>query len=461
MRTLIAGGTVVAATGSHAADVLVEDGKILRVMGPGTDPEPVDRVIDATDRLVIPGGVDAHTHMELPVSGTVSSDDWETGTRAALAGGTTTIVDYAGQTRGSSLRAGLDEWMARADGRSHADYGFHMMVTDVRPETLAEFADMVEAGVTSFKLFTAYPGVLYSDDGKIFQAMQKAAENGSMIMMHAENGIAIDVLRDRAVARGETDPIFHLVTRPPSLEAEAVHRVIALADVAGCPLVIVHISSADALHEVMLGRDHGVDVFAETCPQYLWLAIEDLPSGFDAARYVCSPPLRWRQEGHQDTLWSGIGSGRVDLVATDHCPFTWAQKEAGRGDFRKIPNGLGSVEHRIDLVHQGVVDGRISLDRWVDVCSTTPARLAGLHPRKGAIVPGADADLVVYDPGAVHVLGAETHHMHIDFSVYEGIEVTGRVETVLLRGEVVVEDGEPVDGPPAGRFLRRGPNQLV
>ncbi len=460
MRTLITGGIVVTASAAYPAEVLIDGERIAEVATPGAVSGTVDRTIDATDRYVLPGAVDAHTHMELPVSGTVSSDDFVSGTIAAAFGGTTTIVDYAGQTRGSTLAAGLTEWMQRADGRSVVDFGFHMMVTDVHPGTLREFGEMVEAGVTTFKLFTAYPGTNYSDDGQILAAMQRAAKLDATVMMHAENGIAIDVLRAQAMERGETDPIFHLVTRPASLEAEAVHRMVALAEIAECRLVIVHISSADALHEVVLGRDRGVPVYAETCPQYLVLGIDDLPSGFDAAKYVCSPPLRWHQEGHQETLWAGIGTGRVDLVATDHCPFTWTQKQAGVGDFTKIPNGLGSVEHRLDLVYQGVVDGRFSTSRWVEVCATAPAQLAGIYPRKGTIAPGSDADLVIYDPNRRHTLGASSHHMNIDFSVFEGMEVTGGVDCVLSRGEVIVEDGTWIGNPGRGRFLARGSNQL-
>ncbi|MFO7548546.1 MAG: dihydropyrimidinase [Acidimicrobiia bacterium] len=461
MRTLISGGTVVTAAAAHPADVLVADGTIAAVALPGSHDWHPDRVIDATGRYVIPGGVDMHTHMELPVSGTVSSDDFETGTRAAAWGGTTTIVDYAGQTRGRTLAEGLEAWKARAAGRACIDYGFHMMVTDVNPATLAEMATMIDEGVTTFKLFTAYPGTNYSDDGRILEAMFAAADLGATIMMHAENGIAIDVLRARALERGETDPLFHLVTRPASLEAEAVHRVVTLAEVAECPLVVVHISSADALDEVIRGRDRGLPVFAETCPQYLVLGIDDLPPGFDAARFVCSPPLRWRQEGHQETLWAEIGTGRVDAVATDHCPFTWEQKQAGLGDFTRIPNGVGSVEHRMDLLHQGVVDGRISLTTWIDVACTTPARLTGLYPRKGTIAPGSDADLVVYDPTVPRVLGAASHHMNVDYSVYEGMAVTGRAEAVLLRGEPVIQDGSFVGRPSAGSYLERGPNALA
>jgi dihydropyrimidinase len=463
MRTLIRGGTVVSSSEVVVADVLIDGEVIAGVAAPDAHgwAETVEHTIDASGRYVLPGGVDIHTHLELPVSGTVSSDDVTSGTRAALIGGTTTVVDYAGQTRGGSLQDGFDAWSARTEGRSCIDYGFHLMVTDVNDRSLLEMPKLVDQGVSSFKLFTAYPGVNYSDDGRLLEAMQVAADLGATVMMHAENGIAIDVLRAQAVARGDTDPIHHLLTRPASLEAEAVHRSVVLAEIAGCSLVVVHISSADALRAVVTGRDRGLPVFAETCPQYLWLGIEDVPDGFDAARFVCSPPLRWRREGHQAELWDGVSAGRVDVVATDHCPFTWEQKQAGRGDFTRIPNGIGTIEHRLDLLHQAVVEGRLSPTRWVEVCSTAPAKLAGLHPRKGAIAPGSDADVVIYDPGAEHRLSAATHHMHIDYSVYEGTLVTGRTETVLLRGEVVVEDGRHVGRPGDGRYLPRGPNTLA
>ena len=466
-RTLIANGTVVTAAAASDADVVIEGEHIIGVVAPGTaqglvaDDGGFDRILDATGRYVIPGGVDMHTHMELPVSGTVSSDTYASGTRAAAMGGTTTIVDYAGQTRGSTLREGLEAWRTRAEGNASIDYGFHMMVTDVHAGTLAEFAEMMHEGVTTFKLFTAYPGVNLSDDRQILEAMQAAGSIGATIMMHAENGIAIDALRDQAVARGDTDPIHHLLTRPASMESEAVHRVVALAEIARCPLVIVHISSQDAFAEAVVARDRGLPVFAETCPQYLWLGLEDVPDGFDAAKFVCSPPLRRWTEGHQAALWAGVASGRMDAVATDHCPFTWEQKEAGRDDFRKIPNGLGVVEHRVDLVYQGVVEGWVPLTRWIDVIAETPAKISGLYPRKGTIAPGSDADVVIYDPASSQTLSAETHHMNLDYSVFEGARVGGRVEAVLLRGEVIVEDGAFVGREGGGQYLIRGTNALV
>lgn len=461
MRTLISNGTVVTAAAASDADVVIDGEHIVGIVAPGTESGGFDRVIDATGRYVIPGGVDMHTHMELPVSGTTSSDTFATGTRAAAIGGTTTIVDYAGQTRGSTLEAGLAEWRQRADGHAYIDYGFHMMVTDVHAGTLAEFPTMMHEGVTTFKLFTAYPGVNLSDDRQILEAMQTAASIGATIMMHAENGIAIDALRDQAVERGDTDPIHHLLTRPASMESEAVHRVVALAEIARCPLVIVHISSQDAFAEAVVGRDRGLPVFTETCPQYLWLSLEDVPDGFEAAKFVCSPPLRRRSEGHQAALWSGLANGRMDVVATDHCPFTWEQKESGRGDFRMIPNGLGVVEHRVDLVYQGVVEGWIPLTRWIDVIAETPAKLSGLYPRKGTLAPGSDADVVIYDPASSQTLSADTHHMNIDYSVFEGTQIGGRVETVVQRGDVIVDSGEFVGKEGRGRYLVRGTNALV
>lgn len=458
MATLISNGTVVTASYVSDADVIIEDERIISVVERGGGGDEFDHVIDASGRYVIPGGVDMHTHMELPVSRTTSSDTYATGTRAAAIGGTTTIIDYAGQTRGSTLKAGLTEWMARAEGQSYIDYGFHMMVTDVHEGTLAEFAEMVDQGVTTFKLFTAYPGVNLSDDRQILEAMQAAASLGATIMMHAENGIAIDALRDQAAARGDTDPIHHLLTRPASMEAEAVNRVTALAEIAGCSLVIVHISSQDAFAEAVVARDRGLPVFAETCPQYLWLSEEDLPEGFEAAKFVCSPPLRRRAEGHHAALWAGIRTGRVDAVATDHCPFTWSQKEAGRGDFRLIPNGLGVVEHRVDLVHEGVVEGWIPLTRWVDVIAETPAKLSGIYPKKGTIAPGSDADIVIYNPNAPHTLSAETHHMNLDYSVFEGAEMSGRVESVLLRGSTIYHDGHFTGELGSGKYLHRDTN---
>lgn len=441
-RTLIRGGLVVTAADEVHADVLIDDGRIAALAAHGTtvaEGWTADRVIDATGKYVLPGGVDAHTHMELPFGGTFASDTFETGTRAAAWGGTTTIVDFAVQTRGRALREGLDAWYAKADGNCAIDYAFHMILSDVNESSLKEMDLLVEEGVTSFKLFMAYPGVFYSDDGQILRAMQRSASNGGLIMMHAENGIAIDVLVEQALARGERDPRHHGEVRKVLLEAEATHRAIQLARVAGAPLYVVHVSAEEAVAELAAARDKGLPVFGETCPQYLFLSTDNLAEpDFEGAKYVCSTPLRPRE--HQAALWRGLRTDDLQVVSTDHCPFCFTgQKDLGRGDFSKIPNGLPGVENRMDLLHQAVVDGHITRRRWIDIACAAPARMFGLYPKKGTLAPGADADVVVYDPHAVQTLSAETHHMNVDYSAYEGRTVTGQVETVLSRGRVVVD----------------------
>ena len=457
-RVLVEGGTVVTAQGAGAADVVVDDGRVAALLAPGSFPVPGEiRRIDASGKLVVPGGVDVHTHMESPVGGTHSSDTFFTGTRAAAYGGTTTIVDFAIQPRKGSAREGLETWMGRAEGHCAIDFGFHMILSDVNDAVLEEMHGLVVDGVTSFKLFMAYPGVFYSDDGQILRAMQAASANGAVVMIHAENGIAIDVLVAQALARGLGEPRMHGESRPPALEGEATHRAIVLASVADCPLYIVHLSAMEALAEVAAARDAGRPVFAETCPQYLFLDASLMAQpGFEGAKYVCSPPIR--EAAHHEALWRGLGTDDLSVVATDHCPFCMKdQKELGRGDFSKIPNGLPGVEHRMDLVYQGVVAGRLSLARWVEITSTAPARLFGLYPQKGSLLPGADADLVVYDPQRRHTLSVESHHMAVDYSAYEGTELTGGVDTVLSRGEVVVEHGEFKGREGRGRFISRGP----
>lgn len=452
-RTLITGGTVITAADEMAVDVLV-DGE--RVVALGLDqPWTADTVIDATGRYVIPGGVDGHTHMEMPFGGTTAADTFETGTRAAAWGGTTTIVDFAIQPVGGALREGLDAWHAKAEGECAIDYGFHMIMSDVNAGSLKEMETLVGEGVSSFKLFMAYPGVLYSDDGQVLRAMQKGAETGGLILMHAENGIAIDVLVEQALARGNTDPRFHGVVRHALLEAEATNRAIRLAEVAGSPVYIVHLSSTEALDEVTRARDRGVNAFAETCPQYLYLSTDDLARpGFEGAKYVCSTPLR--PQDHQAALWRGLRTDDLSVVSTDHCPFCFTgQKDLGVGDFSKIPNGLPGVETRMDLLHQAVLDGHIGRRRWIELACATPARMFGLYPRKGTIAPGSDADIVVYDPARQHVLSARTHHMNVDYSCYEGMTVTGRADTVLSRGRVIVDRGEYLGRKGDGQFLRR------
>ncbi len=456
MRTLITNGTIVTADGSYIADVLVDGETIAQI---GRDPAgasvTADEVLDATGRYVIPGGIDVHTHMELPFGGTSAVDTFESGTRAAAFGGTTTIVDFAVQTRGKSLREGLDAWHAKAEGNAVVDYGFHMIMSDVTDDSLSEMDQLVAEGVPDFKLFTAYPGVFYSDDGAVFRAMQQTARNGGLIMMHAENGMAIDVVAAETVAAGTTDPIGHGLARKAVFEGEATNRVIRLAEAAEAPVYIVHLSSREALGEVRSARDRGARVFAETCPQYLFLSLDDLGNGFEGAKYVCSPPLRTRD--HWDELWTGLIKDDLQLVATDHCPFDFhGQKELGRGDFRKIPNGLPGVEDRLDLLHDGgVLAGRISKERWVEITSTAPARLFGLYPWKGLVAVGSDADLVIYDPNRRRTISAATHHSAVDYSCYEGRVVQGASDVVMSRGSVVVRNGEFTGRAGHGRFVKR------
>lgn len=467
MSTLISGGTVVSPTGAHPADVLVDGETIAALFAPGrTEGVTAERVVDATGKYVIPGAVDAHTHMEFPFGGTASSDTFATGTRAAAYGGTTTIIDFAVQRTGEIVQDRLSAWHTKADGNCYIDYAFHMILGGVDSDALKAMDQLVaDEGITSFKLFMAYPGVLYSDDAQILLAMQRARDNGAMIMMHAENGIAIDVVARQALDRGHTDPIYHGLTRPAALEAEATNRAIALASVAtDCPLYIVHLSASEALSAVAAARDKGRNVFAETCPQYLYLTLEDQlgAPGFEGAKWVCSTPLRSKDEPHQHDLWQGLRTNDLSIVSTDHCPFCFKdQKELGIGDFSKIPNGIGGVEHRVDLLYQGVADGKLSLQRWVETIATTPARMFGLYPRKGIIAPGSDADIVLYDPNGHTRISVETHHMNMDYSAYEGYEVAGKVETVFSRGEIVVSDNTFHGHQGRGQYLQRGLSQYL
>ena len=469
MKTLIRGGSVVTPQGIQAMDVLVDGETIAALLAPGLTSEAmagsVDRVIDAAGKYVVPGGIDAHTHMELPFGGTFASDTFETGTRAAAWGGTTTIIDFAVQRYGERVQDGLAAWHAKADGNCLVDYAFHQIIGGVDDDSLKAMDELVDEGITSFKLFMAYPGVFYSDDGQILRAMQQARNNGSMIMMHAENGIAIDVLVAQALARGETTPIYHGLTRPWETEEEATHRAIMLARLTGAPLYIVHMSAKQAVQTLQEARDLGINVFGETCPQYLYLSLEENlgAPGFEGAKWVCSTPLRSRAEGHQDELWRYLRTNDLSIVSTDHCPFCFKeQKELGIGDFSKIPNGIGSVEHRMDLIYQGVVEGKLSVERWVELCSTTPARMFGLYPRKGVIAPGSDADIVVYDPNGHTSIGVDkTHHMNMDHSAWEGFEIDGHVDVVLSRGEVLVDDQGFHGTKGRGRFLKRDLSQYL
>ena len=470
MKTLIQNGTVVTHAGRMEADVLIDGETVVGIAAHGSHGWTADRVIDAAGRYVFPGGVDVHTHMELPFGGTFASDDFESGTRAAAWGGTTTIVDFAVQTIGEPMMAGYETWREKADGRCAIDYGFHMIVSDVNEQSLKEMDILMGDGVTSFKLFMAYPGVLYSNDGQIFMAMQKAAENGATIMMHAENGIVIDVLREQAIKRGETDPIYHAITRPPITEAEATHRAIAYAELAGCPLYVVHMSADEAVAEVALARDRGLNVFGETCPQYLYLDWSNLGEpDFEGAKYVCSTPIRDREEGHQEALWQYLATNDLQVISTDHCPFCMndhptlgTQKRLGEGDFTKIPNGLPGVEERMRLIYDGAVsDGRMSLERFVEVCSATPAKMFGMYPKKGTIAIGSDADIVIWNPDIETKMSVDVNHMDVDYSAYEGKTVQGKIEMVMSRGRVLIENDTYLGSPTDGAFIARDTNQYL
>ncbi len=483
--TLIRGGTVVTATGRSEADVLVDGETIVAVLAPGSQllgtdlTASVDTVIDATGKYVIPGGVDAHTHMELPFGGTNASDTFETGTRAAAWGGTTTIIDFAVQTYGQKVLDGLAAWHEKAAGNCAIDYGFHQIIGGIDDDSLAVLPTLVDEGITSFKLFMAYPGVFYSDDAQILRAMQVSAQTGLLTMMHAENGPAIDVLAAQLAEQGKTDPYFHGIARAWQMEEEATHRAIMLANLTGAPLYVVHVSAKQAVAQLAWARDNGQNVFGETCPQYLYLSLEEQLGAsseewgaFEGAKWVCSTPLRSREEGHQHHMWQALRTNDIQMVSTDHCPFCMkGQKELGVGDFRKIPNGIGSVEHRMDLMYQGVVTGQITLERWVELTSTTPARMFGLYGRKGVIQPGADADIVVYDPKGHTSIGmpvdedgnptGKTHHMNMDHSAWEGFEIDGHVDTVLSRGKVIVDGGQYLGSKGDGRYLKRGLSQYL
>jgi dihydropyrimidinase len=453
---LIKNGTIVTAVDQYKGDVLVEGEKIA-VIGMALDipAANVDKVIDATGKYVLPGGIDVHTHMDMPFGGATSADDFETGTRAAAFGGTTTIVDFAIQYRGQTLHTAWETWAKKAEGKAVIDYGFHMIITELNDQVEGEMDALVRQGITSFKLFMAYPGVFMLDDASIFKALLRTGKNGGTICMHAENGGVIDVLVQRALAEGKTAPKYHALTRPARAEAEATHRAIALAEIADVPIYIVHLSAAEALEMVTEARDRGLPAFAETCPQYLFLSYDDYEEpDFGGSKYVMSPPLRDRAE--QAQLWRGLAFNDLQCISTDHCPFCMKEKRLGENDFSKIPNGAPGVETRMSLVYDGGVrSGRISLNRFVELTSTSPAKIFGLFPRKGTIAPGSDADIVVFDPNRTITLAARTLHMNCDYNPYEGRQVTGATDTVLSRGSVVIEDGVFVGRKGAGSFLKR------
>ena len=454
MSTIIKNGRIITAEQDYFADIYIEKDKVTTI-GSELNNE-ADKIIDAKDKYVIPGGVDVHTHLDMPFGGTTSSDDFESGTRAAAFGGTTCLIDFAIQEKGTRMRDALDIWWKKGEGKATIDYGMHMIVTDLPEAHLEDMSDMVKEGVSSFKLFMAYPDVLMVDDATIFTAMKHTSKTGALVCMHAENGNVIDLLVRQAIADGKKAPIYHALTRPTTAEGEAVNRAIALSEMAGAPVYIVHLSSNDALEKVAEARDRGLPVYAETCPQYLFLSLDDMNKpGFEDAKLVFTPPLR--EKWHQDKLWAGLQKNTLQVVSTDHCPFCFKeQKELGVEDFTKIPNGGPGIEHRLQLLFEGGVnEGRISVNRWVELTSTTPAKMFGLYPRKGTIAVGSDADIVIWDPKYEHTLSVATHHMHVDYSMFEGKKIKGNAETVLSQGEVIVQNNKFSGSAGRGNFLKR------
>lgn len=454
MSILIKNGRIITAEQDYVADIFIEKDKI-KTIGISLEIN-ADTIIDAKGKYVIPGGIDVHTHLDMPFGGTTSCDDFETGTRAAAFGGTTSIIDFAIQAKGTRMRDALDIWWKKAEGKATIDYGLHMIVTDLPDAQIEDMSDMVREGVTSFKLFMAYPNVLMVDDETIFRAMKHTSKTGALICMHAENGNVIDTIVQKTLAEGKTAPIYHALTRPTTAEGEAVHRAIALSEMAGAPVYIVHLSSNDALEKVAEARDRGLPAYAETCPQYLFLSLDDMGKpGFEDAKLVFTPPLR--EKWHQDKLWGGLRKNTLQIVATDHCPFCFKeQKELGIGDFTKIPNGGPGIEHRLQLLYDGGVrTKRISLNRWVELVSTAPAKMFGMFPRKGTIAPGSDADIVIWDPEKEYTISAHTHHMCVDYSMFEGRKIKGNAETVLSRGEIIVKDDKFFGKSGRGNYIKR------
>ncbi|MGA7855524.1 MAG: dihydropyrimidinase [Candidatus Acidiferrales bacterium] len=453
--TVIRNGTIVTATDAYLSDVGIVNGKI-SVIGLDLPVEGAQKIIEARGMMVMPGGIDVHTHLDMPFGGTMSADDFESGTIAAAYGGTTTLIDFAIQYKGQTLRHAFDTWMKKADGKAVIDYAFHCIITDIAGAQLDEMKAFVREGVPTFKLFMAYPGVFMLDDASIFKAMNAATDSGGMICMHAENGGAIDVIVQRALAEGKRAPKYHALTRPVTLEAEATARAIALAEIAGTPVYIVHLSCNEALEKVREARDRGLRVYAETCPQYLYLSLENMDApGFEGAKYVFTPPLR--EKWHQEKLWQGLAKDDLQVVSTDHCPFCMKeQKELGKDDFTKIPNGGPGIEHRLSLVYNGGVHGgKFSLNRFVQLVSTAPAKLFGLYPRKGTVAVGSDADLIVFDPNEEQIISVKTHHMRVDYSMFEGTRVKGVTKTVLSRGRTIIDNGRFTGKAGAGEFLKR------
>ncbi len=456
---VIKGATLVSASDSFVADIAVKNGKIAAVGA--LEAEGV-RTIDARGLVAVPGGIDVHTHFDMPFMGATTIDDFTSGTSGAAAGGTTSVVDFAIQKKGETLRHALDAWHEKAEGKSLVDYSFHMIITDLPEGQVKEMDKIVDEGVSSFKLFMAYPGIFMSDDATIFRALLRTKENGGLICMHAENGGVIDVLVQKALAEGKIEPKYHALTRPMSAEAEATRRALSLAEIAGVPIYIVHLSAGDAMEEVRRSRERGLPAFAETCPQYLYLSYDDYERpGFEGAKFVMSPPLR--PKGNEERLWKGLATNALQVVSTDHCSFCMKAKkgqpgkELGKADFSKIPNGAPGVETRMLLLWDAVQKGRLTPNRFVDITSTTPAKLFGLYPRKGSLSPGADADIVLIDPKKKHAISAAAQHTKADYNPYEGMTLSGAIRDVFVRGAQVVAGEKLIGKKSHGQFLRRAP----
>jgi dihydropyrimidinase len=453
MSVLLKNGRVITATDDYVADVFIE-GETVTAIGKDLQVR-ADKVIDATGKLVMPGGIDPHVHLDMPFMGTYSSDNYETGTRAALFGGTTTVIDFILQKQGNSLRAALDEWNGRSKGNAVGDYSFHMAVTDFNDETKKEIKDMIEKeGITSFKTFMAYKGALMIDDRQMIGLMQEVKKHGGLINVHATNGDMIDFLIAKHRAEGKLSPLYHYLSQPEITEAEASGRFADMANYTGCPGYIVHLTCEGALNAVRNATRRNQKVFVETCIQYLLLDASLYEKDFEGAKWVMSPPLREKKD--QATLWAGINQGLVNVVATDHCPFMWEQKLMGKDDFSKIPNGHPAIENRMELLFsEGVNKGKITLNKYVEVASTNAAKIFGMFPKKGTIAVGSDADIVLFDANEKHTLSASTHHMNVDYSGYEGWELTGKIKTVLLRGKVAIDDNECFVSKGYGQFIKR------
>jgi dihydropyrimidinase len=467
MKTLIKNGTIVTAGDTVQADVLIENGKIV-LLGKDLAADSA-RVFDASGKLLLPGGIDVHTHLDLPFGGTLSSDDFFTGHQAAAFGATTTHIDFVIQPKGGSLKQGVDIWHEKSVNKAAIDYGFHLAITDLRDEVMAEIPSLLNEGITSLKLFMAYKNVLQIDDTTLFRAMLTAAEHGMLIMVHAENGDVIAELTDKLLAQGKTAPYYHAVAHPAMAEAEATGRAVALAGIAGAPLYVVHMTCEEAVEQLALGRAKGFPVMGETCTQYMFIFDEDLKRpNFEGAKFVCSPPVRKPKDA--PVLWRSLANNTLQAVSTDHCPFWFAGgvqgriagKELGFDNFAKIPNGMPGIEDRMAVMwHHGVNGGHYSPNRFVEITSTNPAKIFGLYPRKGCIAVGADADIVIWDPHLEHTISAKTHHMRTDYNVYEGMTVRGWQTHVFLRGNLIVEGDSWQGHAGSGQFLRRSPNGAV